>query len=76
MFPVYRKSIYSKNFFKILSNNEFIQVKIVGSKIKKFQYKVDKYPELILIKDLIDSSGDFYVISDEKEFENLYLLSK
>jgi hypothetical protein len=76
MFPVYRKSIDSKNFFKILSNNEFIQVKIVGSKIKKFQYKVDKYPELILIKDLIDSSGDFYVISDEKEFENLYLLSK
>jgi hypothetical protein len=76
MFPVYRKSIDSKNFFKILSNNEFIQVKIVGTKFKKFQYNVDKYPELILIKDLIECSSDFYLFANEKEFEKVYLLSK
>ena len=69
MFPLYRKSKDSKNFFKILSNKEFVQLKVMGSKVRKFQYQFDKYPEIMTIMDMIDS--DFYDISNEFEFLNI-----
>jgi hypothetical protein len=70
MFPLYRKSKDAKNFFKILNNKEFIQLKVIGSKVRKFQYKFDKYPEIMTIMDMIDS--DFYDISNEFEFLNIH----
>ena len=74
MFPIYRKSKDLKNYYKILNEREFIQLKIIGTKIRKYHYNVDKYPEIIMIKDMIDCENEFYVISQEIEFNNKELL--
>jgi hypothetical protein len=72
MFPYYRKSKDSKNYFKILSDREFVQLKILGSKIKKYHYKIDKYPEIVLVNDLINTNTEYYQEISEIEFSILY----
>jgi hypothetical protein len=74
MFPIYRKSIDLKNYYKILNQKEFIQLKIIGTKIRKYHYIVDKYPEIIMLKEMIDCENEFYAISQEIEFNNKELL--
>lgn len=71
MFPLYRKTSDSRNYFKILSKDEFIQIQRIGSKLKKYHFKVNKYPEIIMIKDMIDLSSDFYKNIDLLEFESI-----
>ncbi len=70
MFPLYRRSKDFKNFYKILNEKEFVQLKIVGSKIRKFHYIVDKYPEIVMIKEMIDCLNEFYQLCEELEFLN------
>jgi hypothetical protein len=70
MFPIYRKSKDFKNYYKILNDREFIHIKIIGSKIRKYHYIVDKYPEIIMLKDMIDCKDDFYVNCQDTEFIN------
>lgn len=70
MFPLYRRSKDFKNFYKILNEKEFVQLKIVGTKIRKFHYIVDKYPEIVMIKEMIDCLNEFYQLCEELEFIN------
>ena len=70
MFPLYRRSKDFKNFYKILNEKEFVQLKIVGTKIRKFHYIVDKYPEIVMIKEMIDCLNEFYQLCEELEFLN------
>ncbi len=74
MFPIYRKSKDLKNYYKILNQKEFIQLKIIGTKIRKYHYIVDKYPEIIMLKEMIACENEFYTISHEIEFNNKELL--
>ncbi len=74
MFPQFRKTSDSKNYYKIVSENEFIQIQRIGSKLKKYYFKVDKYPELLLIKDMLSATSDFYVIIEKLEFETIETL--
>jgi hypothetical protein len=74
MFPQFRKTSDSKNYYKILSENEFIQIQRIGSKLKKYYFKVDKYPELLFIKDMLSTTSDFYLIIEKLEFETIETL--
>ena len=74
MFPQFRKTSDSKNYYKILSENEFIQIQRIGSKLKKYYFKVDKYPELLLIKDMLSTTSEFYLIIEKLEFETIETL--
>ena len=69
MFPLYRKSSDSKNFYQIINEREFFQLKIIGSKIRKYHYIVDKFPEILMIKEMIDFSNEFYEECESKDFE-------
>ena len=69
MFPIYVKSIDSKNFFKVLNSKEFIQLKIMGSKIKKYHLIANKYPEFVLINDMIECNTNYYEYINEVEFQ-------
>ena len=71
MFPLYRKSKDSKNFYQIINEREFFQLKIIGSKIRKYHYKVDKFPEILMIKEMIDYSNEFYEACESSDFENI-----
>jgi hypothetical protein len=74
MFPQFRKTSDSKNYYKILSENEFIQIQRIGSKLKKYQFKVDKYPEKLMIKDMLSTTSDFYLNIEKLEFETIETL--
>jgi hypothetical protein len=70
MFPLYRKSKDSKNFYQIINEREFFQLKIIGSKIRKYHYIVDKFPEILMIKEMIDSTNEFYEVCERLDFQN------
>ena len=53
-FPIYRKRLNNKSFYKITSNNTFEEVQLTGSLKMKYEFTADKYPEFLYIKDLIE----------------------
>lgn len=71
MFPLYRKYKNNKNFFKIISENEFEELSIIGLKliIKKHQAKI--LPDRNFIFDLIENSDSLFLNSSEEEYNNL-----
>ena len=74
-FPVYRKYTNNKNYFKIINNNEFIEVSVIGKQviIKKIEAKI--YPDRLFILDLINCIQPILKIS-EKEFLSIENQSK
>ena len=74
-FPVYRKYTNNKNYFKIINNNEFIEVSVIGKQviIKKIEAKI--YPDRLFILDLINCIQPILKIS-EKEFSSIENQSK
>jgi hypothetical protein len=69
-FPIYRKLANNKVFYKIISDNEFIEKKIMGSKIFESNFKATQYPEKLMIMDLIQTT-EYYLLSTENEWLEL-----
>ena len=65
-FPVYRKYTNNKNYFKIINDNEFIEISVIGKQviIKKIEAKI--YPDKLFISDLIQCSLSILEISEEE----------
>lgn len=65
-FPVYRKYTNNKNYFKIINDNEFIEISVIGKQviIKKKEAKI--YPDKLFISDLIQCSLSILEISEEE----------
>lgn len=65
-FPVYRKYTNNKNYFKIINDNEFIEISVIGKQviIKKIEAKI--YPDKLFISDLIQCSLSTLEISEEE----------
>ncbi len=55
-FPVYRRYRGLDVWFKILSDEEFIEVKRVGKKWQVSTITAKVYPEFVLIADMISNS--------------------
>jgi hypothetical protein len=53
-FPIYRKRLNNKSFYKITSPKTFEEVQLIGSRKVKYTFRADKYPEVLYIKDLIE----------------------
>ena len=53
-FPIYRKRLNNKSFYKITSHKTFEEVQLIGSLKIKYEFTADKYPEVLYIKDLIE----------------------
>lgn len=54
VFPQYRMLNNGKAYYKIVSENEFEELQIMGSKVFYHKFKVEQYPDLLRIKDMID----------------------
>lgn len=52
-FPVYRKYMNGKSYFKIISRNEFEEIQIIGSKKTKHTVNATQLPEMNQIYDLV-----------------------
>lgn len=72
VFPQYRKLNNGKAYYKIVSENEFEELQIVGSKVIFHKFKVEQYPDLLRIKDMIDlNEGLFEITTEDCWLENL-----
>ena len=69
MFPQYRKLSNQKSFYKIKSHREFEEIQIVGSSTIRTTTKDTKYPEIMRIKDMMESQTP-YEPSTKLEFNS------
>jgi hypothetical protein len=67
-FPVYRKYKNNRHYFKIISNNCFEEVQLIGSKFTVRQIKATQLPEFNHIYDLVYNYKDFGEDINEAEY--------
>jgi hypothetical protein len=63
-FPLFRKRLGDKTYYKILSESEFEELKIVGKKYAILHIKATKYPEKLYISDLIKAGNSIECLDD------------
>lgn len=66
-FPQYRKYPNNKSFFKVLSNDSFEEVQIIGSKYFLTKVVAKILPDRNLIADMIEATAHWVEI-DEGEY--------
>ncbi len=67
-FPQYRRYKNGLSYFRILSETEFEEVKIVGGKRVKQQIVASQYPEKVFLHDLLFNYKDFAEGITEEEY--------
>lgn len=70
-FPQYRKYSNNKSFFKIVSEREFIEHKVLGRYYEQIHIKAQQYPEMVLIQDLLQLQNEHILPSTEEEYEEV-----
>jgi hypothetical protein len=69
-FPCYRKLKNSKSFYKISGERNFTEIQCVGNQYFKIEINANKYPEIILIQDMLNKR-EIYEFSTEEEFNTI-----
>lgn len=49
-YPLYRKMANGKSLYKIISDNEFIEIQYIGSKYFVRYFKLSQYPDMLFLK--------------------------
>lgn len=70
-FPIYRKLINNKVYYKIVDAKNFEEIKLIGSKVTHSKTTANQYPELLLIQDLITCAAEYFTTSSQEEWDNL-----
>ena len=70
-FPIYRKYTNDKVFFKIISETEFEEITLIGSKTLHQTITATTYAERLYIKDMIDIKDGRWLVCEQKEFEKI-----
>lgn len=68
-FPQYRKTSNNKNFYKILSDDQWEEIQLIGKRAFYYNFTATQYPEMLLLKSILDCDGN-YEPSSVQEFEN------
>tara|TARA_R110002049_G_scaffold63165_1_gene168172 strand:- start:172 stop:405 length:234 start_codon:yes stop_codon:yes gene_type:complete len=71
LFPIYRKYVGRNVWFKILNQNEFIEINQLGSKYLIHHIKAQQYPEILLIQDMINKMEDRWKDADSEYIDGL-----
>ena len=69
-FPCFRKLRNDKSFYKILGERTFTEIQCVGNQYFKIEIIANKYPEIILIQDMLNKR-EIYEFSSEEEFNTI-----
>lgn len=70
-YPQYRKYNNNKAFFKIISDTEFEEIQLLGTKKSFHKFEVKILPDRNFIYDLTFDYQKHWVICDKDEFEKL-----
>ena len=65
VFPQYRKLNNGKAYYKIVSENEFEELQIMGAKVFYHKFKVSQYPDLLRIKDMLELHEGLFEATSE-----------
>lgn len=69
MYPLYRKRINDKHFYKVNSEDSFTELQVMGEKVFSFDFEAKIYPDKVLVKSLIDLSDQGIVGISEADYE-------
>ena len=58
MFPIYRKYINNKSYFKVFDSESFEEIQVLGSNYWVYEFKAKILPDRYFIKDLIEMEGE------------------
>lgn len=75
-YPLYRKYSNNKHYFKINSDTEFEELTLIGEKVIHSIKKATILPDKNFVSDLIHTSFESIIASDEQEFSSLLMRSK
>lgn len=70
IFPLFRKYPNDKSYFKILSDQEFIEYTLVGQYYSVNAIKASILPDRNYLMDLIENTDKNYLVISEEEFES------
>lgn len=75
-YPVYRKYNGADTWFKIISADEFIELKRVGTKWQRTRVLAEKFPEKQFIQDMLTCHENRWIELDSEKgnklFDNFY----
>jgi hypothetical protein len=67
-FPQFRKNAFNTSYFKIIDENTFIEIQIIGNKNWEHKITANQFPEKLLIKDMLACRDNLWQIITEDEF--------
>jgi len=70
-FPIYRKYFNGMSFYKIISEIEFEEKQLVGSKVHKHQVIANQFPEKLRIQDMISCKDKIWETMNESDYLKL-----
>lgn len=65
-FPQYRRLSNGLRLYKIMDDRNFEEIQIMGSKRTLFVHKATQYPEIILIREMLDCHPPYEMSSSEE----------
>ena len=68
-FPIYRKYSNNKVFFRVISEDAFDEISLIGSKTVLQHIKATTYAEKLYIMDMIEMREGNWLESNEEEFD-------
>jgi hypothetical protein len=71
IYPLFRKQADDKTYYKIISESEFEELKIVGKKYAVFHIKAIKFPEKLYISELIKAGNSIQSLNEQQYLEIL-----
>lgn len=70
-YPVYRKYSNNKSYFKVLDENHFEEIQILGSRYLLYSFEAKILPDRNLMHDMIEMSGGGWEEIDAEAYERL-----
>ncbi|MBK7269213.1 MAG: hypothetical protein IPI07_06795 [Flavobacteriales bacterium] len=67
-FPLYRRSASGRNLYRIDAVDRFLEVQLIGSRVRRHEVVASAYPERVFVQDMIVRPRAFTPI-DAREFE-------
>lgn len=71
MEPIYRKYSNNLRLFKVLEEDRFLEIQIIGAKFQQFLVVAETYPERLFIQDLIARNFEGIEELTESQFNEL-----
>lgn len=75
-FPIYRKYEGDFSFFKIIAENQFIELKKMAGFVTKYEMNAKILPDFQFITDMIEKHNNHWIDSTAEEFNTVWALLK